>query len=491
MNSFIKAFLLFILTCHSSFAYAQTYTVETVPNTKLINNSYVSNPDGLLQESTASEINRQLSALENSATAQVAVVMLTSIGEESEVDFAQQLFQAWGIGQDDKDNGLLILYVQDQRVIRFHTGYGLEGVLPDAICKRIQREFMVPRFKEGDTDGGLLAGIEQVNKILTDPAYAAEIKSQATSEETSWMTNLSGLFAMIWIPVGLLIFFSKRSDGFSNSQDLPQGRPNAFMSSGQWLMVCFFLPMLWFGFLAYLANGWLFFWGVYAYLMSIRLYKYGRIMSRANEWIKRGDYPVVKRFLEDQGSWTGSAIFFPIPFIFLNVFFNKRVKTIRHHPRTCKECKSAMRVLSEKEEDAYLDEQMQLEEKINSVDYDVWVCTQCTAVAIWPFINASTKYNTCPNCKAVAYLYENRIFKKATTTETGKQEETRLCLHCGHKKITETVLSKISISTSSSSSDDSGSSWSSSSSDSSSSSSDSGGSWGGGDSGGGGSSSNW
>jgi uncharacterized protein len=485
----MKFILTLIFTCFFFYAISQTYTVETVPNTRLINNSYVSNPDGLLQESTVAEINQQLSILENSATAQVAVVMLTSIGEESEVDFAQQLFQTWGIGQDDKDNGLLILYVQDQRVIRFHTGYGLEGVLPDATCKRIQREFMVPRFKEGDTDGGLLAGIAQVTKILTDPAYAAEIRSAAAAEETAWMTNLSGLFAMIWLPVGLLIFFSKRSDGFSNSHDIARGKPNAFMSSGQWLAICFFLPMIWFGFLAYLANGWLFFSGIYLYLMSVRLFKFSRIVSRANAWIKRGDYGVVKRFLEDQGSWTGSAIFFPIPFIFLNVYYNKRKKTIRHHPRVCKECKSAMRVLSEQEEDAYLDEQMQLEEKIKSVDYDVWVCTQCTSVAIWPFINASTKYNVCPQCKAVASLYESRTIKKATTSETGKQEETHLCLHCGHKKTVETVLSKISISTSSS--DDSGSSWSSSSSSSSSDSSDSGGSWGGGDSGGGGSSSSW
>ena len=360
------------------------------------------------------------------------------------------------------------------------------------ICKNgkhIQTQFMVPRFKESDTDGGMLAGIAEVNKILSDPAHAAEIKSAVEAETTSWMTDLSGLFAIIWIPIGLIIFFSKRSDGFSNSKDIKRGRPNAFMSTGQWLVLCFFLPILWFLFLAYLANGWIFFGGIYLYLLFIRLFKYSRIMTRANEWIKRGDYPVVKRFMEDQGTWTGSAIFFPIPFIFLNAYFNKRMKTIRHQPRDCKECKSAMRVLSEKEEDPYLDKQMLLEEKIKSVDYDVWVCTQCTAVAIWPFINASTKYNTCPNCKAVAYLYESKTIKKATTTETGKQEETHLCLHCGYKKITETVLSKISISTTSS--DDQGSSWSSSSSDSSSSSSDSGGSWGGGDSGGGGSSSNW
>lgn len=142
----MKDFLALLLICLPWIASAQSCTIETVPNTKLVNNSYVSNPDGLLQESTVNQINSQLKALEDSSTAQIAVVMLSSIGDADIFDFAQRLFQHWGIGQDDKDNGLLILYVQDQRTIRFHTGFGFEGVLPDAICKHIQTQFMVPRF---------------------------------------------------------------------------------------------------------------------------------------------------------------------------------------------------------------------------------------------------------------------------------------------------------------------------------------------------------
>src|SRR6478736_7266443 len=82
---------------------AQTYTVATVPNTKLKTNSYVSNPDGIISESTVVKIDTILKSLEQKTTAQVSVVLLASIEDASDFDFAQQLFEAWGIGKAAKD----------------------------------------------------------------------------------------------------------------------------------------------------------------------------------------------------------------------------------------------------------------------------------------------------------------------------------------------------------------------------------------------------
>lgn len=87
-----------------------------------------------------------LSRLEDSTNAQVAVVALQSIGDALPKDFANALFKKWGIGYAGKDNGLLILFVFDQRRVEFETGYGLEGLLPDATCGIIQREKMLPAF---------------------------------------------------------------------------------------------------------------------------------------------------------------------------------------------------------------------------------------------------------------------------------------------------------------------------------------------------------
>ena len=112
--------------------------------------------------------------LEDSTTAQVAVVVLESIDYPVPKEFATELFRKWGIGRADVNNGLLILMVIDQRRMEFETGYGLEPVLTDGVCKRIQVERMVPRAKEGRYGQALIDGIEEVNRILMDPRYQAK-----------------------------------------------------------------------------------------------------------------------------------------------------------------------------------------------------------------------------------------------------------------------------------------------------------------------------
>src|SRR5262245_53409692 len=119
----LQALFTFLLITLS--ASAQTWTVETVPNVKVQSNKFVTDPDGVLQPAAVSAIDGQLLELEAKTTAQVAVVVLNSIGTDDIFDFAQRLFTLWGIGQSSNDNGLLVLMVMDQRTVRFHTGQGL------------------------------------------------------------------------------------------------------------------------------------------------------------------------------------------------------------------------------------------------------------------------------------------------------------------------------------------------------------------------------
>ena len=189
--------LFFLLIIAVSVARAQSYTVETVPNIKLINNGYVSNPDKLLSDQAVVEINLLLDSLEKKTSAQVAVVMLNSIGDDDIFEFAQSLFVKWGIGKSGNDNGLLILFVQDKKTVRFHTGYGLEGVLPDAICKRIQTQKMVPFFKDGNIDAGMKAGVEEVAKIIANPNYTEEVNEATSTSETLVPGDASLLMALV------------------------------------------------------------------------------------------------------------------------------------------------------------------------------------------------------------------------------------------------------------------------------------------------------
>lgn len=146
---------------------AKVFTLESVPNIyEQDRTRHVSDPTGILSAEACRAIDRIFTQLEDSTGIETAVVMLPSIGESDIFDFAHNLFMDWGIGKKNTDNGLLILYVADQRKIRFHVGYGLEGVMPDAICKRIQTRLMVPAFKEGDIDQGMVSGARAVYETL-------------------------------------------------------------------------------------------------------------------------------------------------------------------------------------------------------------------------------------------------------------------------------------------------------------------------------------
>lgn len=87
------------------------------------------------------------------------------------------LFNTWRIGKSDNNNGILILVAKDRRKATIRTGYGAEGVLPDITAGRILRKDMFPKFRDGDYEGGLLAGVEHVYQVVTDPEAASELHS--------------------------------------------------------------------------------------------------------------------------------------------------------------------------------------------------------------------------------------------------------------------------------------------------------------------------
>ena len=162
----VIALLLGIFSCH---VFAKDYTVADVPNVRLTDQrNHVSNPDSILSPEVVGWINHLLVSLEDSMGIEVAVVALSGIGDEPPREFANELFNTWHIGKAGADNGLLIQMVTTpgKRTIVFETGYGIEDVLPDAICKRIQQRNMIPLLKKNDFNGGMVAGVEAVCKHL-------------------------------------------------------------------------------------------------------------------------------------------------------------------------------------------------------------------------------------------------------------------------------------------------------------------------------------
>lgn len=183
------------------------YTVESVPNPKNGGNGYVSDPGRLLSEDAVTQINLLIAQMENTSTAQMAVVVVPSIGDEVPKDFATRLFQHWGIGQKGADNGLLLLIVTDQRRAEFETGYGLEGLLPDIVCLRILLEELVPRFQQQDYNGGVIGAVQRVKALLEDPEALAELR--ASLDPTRGWPRVMGKRihpALYWYAIVALFF---------------------------------------------------------------------------------------------------------------------------------------------------------------------------------------------------------------------------------------------------------------------------------------------
>lgn len=209
----MRYFLASLLLIWTS-AFAAPATVESVPDPRQLNGSHVSDPDNIIGTEAAARINHLLISLEQDKGVQVAVVAVYSIGSENVLSFAQALFEHWGIGDQKRDDGLLVLLVKNQNSIRMHTGYGLEGSLPDVVCSRIERRYMVPAFKEGRYSDGLIAGLNAVVTILTDSANAESLAVVPQADD-SWF----GFKLVVSIGGGIALFlvfiFKVIKDDFS------------------------------------------------------------------------------------------------------------------------------------------------------------------------------------------------------------------------------------------------------------------------------------
>lgn len=460
-------------------------TVTSIPNQKLINGSYVSNPDHILDGGTVAQIDTLLKSLEKKTSVQVAVVAVESIGEADVFEFAQELFTTWGIGNND--NGLLLLLVKDIHTIRFHTGYGVEAMLPDVVCKRIQRDHMLPEFRNGNYNAGMLAGLIQVDKILTDPASAGELKAPEVKALSDWAALITVLVVFL-LPVLLVTYIIKASKGRFRDSKRPDETPYPEMRMKRWSWLLEFvgIPILivaLFG-LSTMENptGWCFI-SLYLYFIGTRFHRLWRMKKVINRFLKIQDYYEIVEFLrKQQWYWFFMAVLFPIPFAFYFFYHLARKRIYRNHPRKCKACQGKMNKLNDLAEDEYLSDSMKMEETLRSVDYDVWQCEACQAIEMWFYLNRHSKYDPCPKCKTIAYHSAGRrTITSATYSSSGQGEETHACKFCGYQSKSTYTIPQLVRSTPSSSS---GSSFGGSS-------SSSGGSWGGGRSGGGGASSSW
>ena len=128
---------------------------------------------GRVTDRTATLTDEQKSALEQTLRSfearkgsQVAVLIVPSTAPETIEQYALRVAEQWKPGRKNVDDGALLVVAKDDRTLRIEVGYGLEGALTDAACKRIISEIIVPRFRQGDYYGGIAAGVDRILRVI-------------------------------------------------------------------------------------------------------------------------------------------------------------------------------------------------------------------------------------------------------------------------------------------------------------------------------------
>ena len=200
-------------------------SVEEVPNPRQVDQGWVSDMADILSPATEATLNQKISELEAKNGSEIAVVTVPDTSpSETPKEFATTLFNYWGIGKAAHNNGVLFLISQGDRRVEIETGYGIEPHLPNDQVAQIIDQQIIPQFKQGNFDGGTLAGIQAVVQDLEPVNYTASsadvvhsssiktVDSSSPSTETSSsqaevLSSWSGLSSSAVWGAGLLIVF--------------------------------------------------------------------------------------------------------------------------------------------------------------------------------------------------------------------------------------------------------------------------------------------
>ena len=317
--------------------------LTSIPNPRTRDGTWVTDMPGTLRADTIARLNSTIGEFERTNGAEMAVVVIGSLDGLSIEEAAVTLFELWGIGKKSTDNGLLLLWSTGDRRIRVEVGYGLEGVLPDGKVGAILDAYVMPRFRSGEFDEGLLAGVDALLSAARDEPV--ELPSQRSESYESGSTGVVavviGLLSAIPISAGSIVGFRK---------------------------------------------------------------------------------------------WR------------------------RHRRRRCPACQTLMTRLGEADDDALLEGGQQAEERVGSVDYDVWKCAACAHHFTLRYPKWVSSYAQCPQCHHRTKSSTEKVIDAATTISSGSAHVVEICAFCTFRREYTKVLPRIESSGSSGGSSSGGSS---------------------------------
>ncbi len=180
MRWLLAAFLT-LLAAGTAFA----YTSPGAPT------GYVNDFAHALSPETKRSLDTELSQFEKDTSNEIAVAIVPDMGGDYIENYAVKLFEEWGVGKKDRDNGVLLVVAMQEHKLRIEVGYGLEGALPDSLAQRILDDEMTPRLRAGDTDGAVTAAVHAIESATTGEYTPTEPKANPLS----WIwDNIEWLF---------------------------------------------------------------------------------------------------------------------------------------------------------------------------------------------------------------------------------------------------------------------------------------------------------
>jgi uncharacterized protein len=180
-------------------------TVQEVPNPRQVSGGWVTDKAEILQPETETQLNRMIARLEAKNGAEIAVVTVPETAPAaSPKEFTTNLFNYWKIGKKGQDNGVLFLISVKDRRVEIETGYGVEGILPDAKVGNIIETEITPRFRQKDFDGGTLAGTRAIIVSL-EPSLSKELTQDTPQNDSRGVQHFWMWLVALWL--GSVIFY--------------------------------------------------------------------------------------------------------------------------------------------------------------------------------------------------------------------------------------------------------------------------------------------
>lgn len=192
-----RIFLLFALLCLSATAHAQSFPQLTG---RVVDNA------NLLDPAQEQALTAKLQAIEDESGRQVVIATLPDLQGYDIADYGYQLGRTWGIGQKDENNGALLIVAPNERKVRIEVGYGLEGIMTDAMSSIIIQRAILPRFKANDYPGGIAAGIDEIGKLLALPPEEARAQAVAAEQQAEErQSSGNGFMLIFWLFILLFL----------------------------------------------------------------------------------------------------------------------------------------------------------------------------------------------------------------------------------------------------------------------------------------------